>query len=153
MLNLRFCFYNARRLPQKMGQIFSLDLLTRGDSCQTMKEGFFFGKYCVSALIFASHLINLITRNRSKLHVKKSCTFQAIMTFSINWQVNTSELTKPLSAYQIKCQESISHIFNGFIGARRGSRIFGPMPGNFTAIETFSPLPKVCVISPTPKLA
>ena len=71
MLNLRFCFYKARRLPQKMGQIFSLDLLTRGDSCQTMKEGFLFGKHCVSALIFASHLINLITRNRSKLQCQK----------------------------------------------------------------------------------
>ena len=29
----------------------------------------------------------------------------------------------------------------GSIGARRGSRIFGPMPSNFTAIEIFSPLP------------
>ena len=41
----------------------------------------------------------------------------------------------------------------GSMGAKRGSRILGPMPANFTAIDTFSPLPKVWVISPTPKLA
>ena len=45
-----------------------------------------------------------------------------------------------------------SALARGSIGANLGSRILGPIPANLTAIDTFSPLPKVWVISPTPKL-
>jgi len=47
----------------------------------------------------------------------------------------------------------VASLHRGSIGARRGSRIFGPMPSNLTAIEIFSPDPNRWVIVPSPKLA
>jgi hypothetical protein len=63
----------------------------------------------------------------------------------------TGLITVPCDVEAIRNEKHQS--LEGSIGAKRGSRILGPMPTNFTAIDTFSPLPKVWVISPTPKLA
>ena len=42
--------------------------------------------------------------------------------------------------------------FIALIGANLGSRILLPLSPNFTANDIFSPLPKICIISPLPNL-
>ena len=63
-----------------------------------------------------------------------------------------SNIKKELIKKPSTADDGLTSTQTGSIGARRGSRILGPMPANLTAIDTFSPLPKVWVTSPSPKL-